>query len=271
MKFGEQVLIKYNISLLGRVKFNLFGVFDIGAYSRSLYFINALKLREIRTKFKKEKLLKVLDAGCGDGSYSFYMEERFSNASIDAIDISSESIEENKALAKKLEISNIDFQKFDFYNLKEKNKYDFIICIATMIYRNFEENKKIFINFLESLKSHGVMYLYLTHKNWEEAMIINPKWYKKVYVNYLKQNCGHIYSMNELSGILSKLGYKIIKKKMVYGFWGELAWEIDKIFKECNIERSKIFIFPILKIMCFMDTLINYKKGAGMIFILEKS
>ena len=73
----------------------------------SFYFAE-MKVRLLQN-FEKNKSLRVLDIGCGDGATELFMQQYFPNWKVDAIDISERSIEE----AKKRNLSNTSFAVYD--------------------------------------------------------------------------------------------------------------------------------------------------------------
>ncbi len=270
-KFGESIILRNNAGFLGKIKFNLFGIIDSGHFLRSSYFRKYLNSQPLKKKFGKEQVLTILDAGCGNGDYSFYLAQRYPNSHIDAIDLNVDILLENRQVQKGLRISNINFLKENLINLDVKDKYDFVFCIGVIIYMSYQENELIFNNLFRSLKKGASMYLYLAHRQWENSLIINRRFYKRMYEQAKQQNRGSLYDETGLALLLAKAGFRIIKQKISGGFWGELGWEIDQILKENRLERMRLLIAPIIKIISLIDIFVSNKKGTGMIFVLEKS
>lgn len=255
-KFGELSLLNLEIH-------------DIGMFSRAVYFKKFLSIPAVQ-KHLCQKQLRILDAGCGDGAYSFYLAQRFPQAQIKAIDINEKMQKENENIQKSAGIPNIKFSSGNAIDLSEKKYYDFIVCISVLIYCPYDKQIQILSNAASALKGGGIIYLFVTCKDWEKSLVLNTRFYKRMYSHFVNQHQEHIFSMAELSSLFEHLKLQIIRKKIVSGWWGELAWEIDKVFKEHNIERWKILVLPLLKLMCFIDVLIDYKRGTGMIFVAQK-
>ncbi|MCG8430364.1 MAG: hypothetical protein MJA29_04250, partial [Candidatus Omnitrophica bacterium] len=100
--------------------------------------------------------------------------------------------------------------------------------------------------------------------------VIPPRFYRRMYEVFLRQNCGRIYGLPEFTRLLEDAGFRIVHRRIVYGFWGELAWEMDKVCKEHRLERWKVLILPLLKMMSLLDIRMRNKKGAGMVCIVRK-
>ncbi len=66
----------------------------------------------------------VLEVACGSGRWSFYLSNKVNY--IKAIDISPQMIEIAKGISKKMNITNIDFEIGEFFDLDLSKKYDLI-------------------------------------------------------------------------------------------------------------------------------------------------
>jgi len=98
----------------------------------------------------KGKSLKILDAGCGNGSFVFWLNE-FGYTQVSGIDISKEMVD----LGKSLDIKNI-FQGDLFEHLKNnKNNYDFIFCRDVLEHFTKPKVFEMFNLFYNSLKTGG--------------------------------------------------------------------------------------------------------------------
>lgn len=270
-RFGESIILRNNVVVRGKIKFIVLGLLDVGYFLRSKYFIKFIKINCVKSRLGRKSEIAILDAGCGNGDYSFYLAERYRYSQIDACDINETILSENRLIQEKLRLSNINFFKKDLIRLDIKEKYDFVFCIGVIIYMNPQENDLIFRNLYNSLKKSGVMYLYLAHRDWENSVMISSKFYRMMYEQAKKQNSGFLYDEKELPLLLSKTGFRIIKQRITGGFWGELSWEIDQILKECRLERIRLILLPFLKSLSLIDMFVGNNKGTGMIFLLEKN
>lgn len=75
---------------------------------------------------------KVLEVGCGVGAQTLMLANNSPDAEITSIDIFKESITRAKALIKKHQISNVEFQVADLFNLPfEDGTFDHIfVCFV---------------------------------------------------------------------------------------------------------------------------------------------
>ena len=121
----------------------------------SFYFAE-MKVKII-TEFESNKVLKVLDVGCGDGAIEMYMNKYFSSWQIDAIDISEQSIKE----ATDKNILNCDFQKYDGKQIPFADKsFDVTFMAGVLHHVNFDLHNDLVKEISRVLKPGGRFYLF---------------------------------------------------------------------------------------------------------------
>lgn len=109
----------------------------------------------IEKEINFDKMLKIIDIGCGTGRHSIELAKR--GYQITGIDLSSTLLERAKEKAK-AENLHIDFQKHDARKLPFKNEFDLAIMIcegAFPLMETDEMNYEILKNVYNVLKSRG--------------------------------------------------------------------------------------------------------------------
>ncbi len=108
--------------------------------------------------FKKDKAIRIADLGCGTGTVSFYVKERFPNAEIDCVDFSPEML---KAARKKLErFRGITYFESDILKFNLIG-YDAVLSSLCLHHIGKEKEKKgFFKQVYNSLLEGGVFYIY---------------------------------------------------------------------------------------------------------------
>jgi SAM-dependent methyltransferase len=267
----EAFMVRYGVRGLARLRCRFLGVPDIGMFSRMSYFLR------LSGRFGFEKLIRgnprarILDAGCGDGLYSLYLARTCPHASIEACDTSQEAIAGNRETAAGMVLDNVSFSVRDLLSINERACYDLVLCIAVLVYRSHEENRRMLENICGSLKEGGMGYVFLTHKDWVSSRVLPARLYRRMYETFCAQNCGRMYGPADFAVLLKQTGFEIVHERVVTGFWGQLAWEIDKVCKEHGLERWKFLILPALKAMALADMYVRNRKGTGMVFVVRKS
>src|SRR3989344_7225247 len=129
----------YLFGFLQSLYIRLFGVPEIGFQIRSMYFRKALRAMH---DFKPKK---ILDAGTGIGSYTFYLAKLFPNALVEAWEIDKNKLEFCKKFSKELNIRNAQFSFRNLTNtLGNKSKFDLIVNIDVL--EHIKDYKKVLKN-----------------------------------------------------------------------------------------------------------------------------
>ena len=76
-----------------------------------------------------------------------------------------------------------------------------------------------------------------------------------------------MYDLEELKEIINSIGFKIIKVRETFDFWGSFAWEIDRITDKYIF--LKIILMPLLKLFAHLDVMFS-KKGGGILILARK-
>ena len=103
----------------------------------------------------------VLDAGCGNGRYTYAMQEL--GATVTSIDVSQEAINECRKINPRAYVWNI----FDLWLGEELGIYDFILCWGVL---HHTKNPRVGFNFLTRVlkpggRLHVMLYRNTTQKN----------------------------------------------------------------------------------------------------------
>ena len=137
---------------------------------------------------------KVLDAGCGPGRDTAYLQE--DGLDVVAVDISEGMIEE----AKKNDVKAI---KGDLLNIISNEEFDGIWCMATLADIPKSHAKKLIQNFYKALKKEGIMYIAVKEGEGEELIEKERYWNSPRFYAF--------YKKDELNQLLKENGFEIIE------------------------------------------------------------
>lgn len=225
----------------------------MGTWIRNLYFDFYL-----RRKIDLSKIKKVLDAGCGKGAYANKLANFLKKSDVAAVDI------KNFPEWNNYKQKNLSFRKMDLGKLKEKNFYNLIVSIDSL--EHIPDNKKILKFFFDALHSKGILYL-ATPCEKNEMHIFPKKWFKSFYQWAKNEHIGEQYKLKELKSILKKLGFHIIFSRYTFTFWGNLAWEMEFLFRNMKNGRFNILMMPLFKFLGYLDLLLPIGKGNNLIIV----
>lgn len=162
-----------------------------------------------------------LDAGCGNGAFSFAAYKKGNRVlGIDFDPAKLKKCEEFRDYLK-IDSSRCEFKVFNIYKLEELGrKFDQIICFETL--EHLKNDKEIIGEFSQILKRGGTLHISV------------PSSERKFYYGEKlsqEEDGGHMrlgYSHKELEEMLKKSGFEIIKKDGVVGFFGKILLNINQ-------------------------------------------
>lgn len=140
-------------------------------------YIHVIK-SQTHKSFKKIPIKKILVAGCGTGLHPINIALCDPKVSIDAIDLSLNSLAYGKRQAEKMNIKNINWYQADILKLKNhKKNYDVIEASGVLHHmENPEEGFKILAN---KLNKNGLFKIGLYSKIYRETLINKKKFLKQ--------------------------------------------------------------------------------------------
>ena len=144
---------------------------------------------------------KILDAGCGPGTDSAYMDAR--GFKVVGVDLSAKML----GLAKK-KSPNIHFQQADIRKLKfDPDSFDGILASYSLIHVPKKKISQTIKSFHKILKPAGIICIGVQEEKSKEIFITEPlKPDEKIFVN--------VISADELRRLLDASGFKVLKKFM---------------------------------------------------------
>ena len=116
-------------------------------------YIHVERLKKIVSLIPKQKNLKILDAGCGEGQLLLRIQKIFSsfNAELYGVDVTNVALERAKKRAPKSKFSLQDLKNLNY----ENNFFDVIIC--TEVIEHVPEYQKVLRELKRILKDRGVL------------------------------------------------------------------------------------------------------------------
>ena len=220
------------------------------------YFIRRKHFENAIHAIKNLHFSSVLDAGCGDGQYSFYLAKLNPSADITAYDINKHQIEQNKIKGKG--VKNIEFIQKDLTEIEDLEIFDLIVCIDVL--EHIQNDKGVIELLYKALKKGGKMYLHVPCSSYYRHFNKFKNWIQEDHVRMG-------YSRDTCLKMLDDVGFKVLKFKGTFGWHGSLAWEL--YMSSSNI-LYKLLIFPLIRLLAYIDVKRNNKQYNAFYFIIEK-
>lgn len=220
----------------------------MGQYLREKYFFRHLQ------KLPVASFCRVLDAGCGPGTYTRSLARTYPNMKITGIDIKEFATWDEPP-------PNVQFKQEDLLRLSGESQYDF--CFSIDVLEHIPGNCRVLENIFRSLKPGGYFYLHMPDDK-HDRRIIPEKFFREFNEWARDEHIGEQYTLEEMKDLLRSIGFTVIRAHNTFGFWGKLAWEVDRITD--SKRNIKVLLMPLLKVLAHLD--IWFPKSAGSISVL---
>jgi 2-polyprenyl-3-methyl-5-hydroxy-6-metoxy-1,4-benzoquinol methylase len=219
----------------------------IGQYVRSLHF-----RRQCR-RLPLPQFRRVLDAGCGEGSYALAMAGACPWAEIQAMDISQSPLPPGAP-------ANLSIVQKDLLQLAGSEEFDFIYCIDVL--EHIRNNQQVMRNFHRELGRGGYLFLHMPDDS-RQKRIFPDRFFRDFSQWADQEHIGEQYSLEELSQLLSKIGFSILQARYTFGRLGQLAWELDRLTDK--YWRTKIILMPMLKLLARISVHTRPRQGSLLV------
>lgn len=244
------------------------------------YFI--LGLMFLRTWFVKRALRNLLsmyhgpftlfDAGSGFGQYSYYIAQKFPNATIHAIDVKEDYIDDCRAFFKQAGVRNVDFAVEDLTVPTHTDRFDFILSVDVM--EHIQDDVQVFKNFYAALKEHGTVLINTpSNLGGSDADSESDE-------SFIGEHARNGYGADEIKEKLHAAGFSSVNVRYTYGRFGSVAWRFGIKYPMIMLNKSKIFfaVLPFYYLVTLWFTLMlmwidyhsNNTTGTGLLVTAQK-
>lgn len=220
----------------------------------------------INKSLQKKHAGKIIDLGCGRGTYVFALSKKGFNAL--GLTFDSSDVKEANARKSRFKIKNCSFRKVDLRKLdKEKKlKNNFDIAICSEVIEHLVNDEKLIRDISNIVKKDGLLFLttpYDSQANKNPRRIKGIKEGQHVRIGYNKEI---------LRKILEKNKFELISVSYSGGILSQKAKEILNILSKRNYSLGRIMILPVKIICSIFDPVITkrLKKDFASICITAK-
>lgn len=255
MLFGSQ-LYQLNLPVnprQNRFFYTIYGQMQIGGRIRFCHLTRLFR--------PMVKQFRLLDFGCGNGNYGFVLASKNPQSRIESYDTDQSKIPRIRDL--KCKPDNLYFLSREDYSTIPARSYDYILCIDVL--EHIEDDAGTLKHLAGLLKPGGILFIHLPKNHKKRRSVLKDTFHEE-HEDHLRDEYTESESRDLFRGIRSLQLQKLV---YTFGFWGELAWEIDNLL----IRRSpkiRYLLFPILYIMAWIDARGSNRWGNGFFLIAGK-
>ncbi|TFG76639.1 MAG: class I SAM-dependent methyltransferase [Chrysiogenales bacterium] len=195
----------------------------------------------------------MLDAGCGEGSYSLEIANACPWAEIRALDLKHGTLPDGAP-------ANLSRVQGDLLQLAGKEEFDFIYSIDVL--EHIRGNQQVMRHFHRELKDGGYLFLHMPSDTLDQRIF--PDRFFRRFDNWADhEHVGEQYSLPELTLLLTRSGFSICHAQYTFGWLGSLAWELDRLTD--SHWHMKISLMPILKLLARLSVLLKTSRGSLLV------
>lgn len=227
--------------------------------------VRAMHVKKMLKDFKEPRT--ILDAGCGDGCYSFYLARRFPKSKVHAIDKSRELIEACETIRARLNITNLRFEVQSLIDLSSRGSYDLILCIDVL--EHILEDQVALNNIGDTLSDQGILILHVPQRRELNRFVLKP-----LDEGYVHDHVRNEYTEQEIEDKIERAGLHIQSKRYTFGWPGSLARELYYFFERSSglprmFYRTMVFLPSLL--LGMQDTVMPNSGHQGFLYRLSRT
>jgi SAM-dependent methyltransferase len=251
--------------ILGQIYILLFGTPHLGTFANGVYLRRILRSRTFSS---------VLDAGCGDGTFAFYVAALNPRTSVLGVDIGEQGLHDAdttlgvcERVSRAIQLRNLTLRQLDLRQLNMPESFDLIYTFDVL--EHIKENKAVLQNLYQALVPGG--FLLLRIPNRVQKRILNAKFTEEHAKWGAIEHVGQHYEMKTLLQDLREIGYTIVDATYTDGLYGRLSFELSEALNYYEISQAIQFaLTPLLKILRWLDTRCSLTEGDGLLVLCRK-
>jgi len=227
--------------------------------------VRAMHVQRMLRRVKSPR--QILDAGCGDGSYTFHLARRFPEARVLGIDASAQLIDDCERRRTRRVTSNLVFERLSLIELSPQNRYDLILCIDVL--EHLVEDGVALQNLQAALSPGGFLILHVPQRR-----SLNRHTWRPLGDEYVREHVREEYSEDEIKRLIAESGLEVLARRYTFGILGALAREIYYTLDPWPRAPRRMLlaaIFPVLLALAVGDTWLgNLERHQGFLLLLRR-
>jgi SAM-dependent methyltransferase len=226
---------------------------------------NGLRIRLRRVLPATEgRYERILDAGCGNGVFSFELAKRHPEATVLGLDLEPALVERANTIAERAGITNCSFRVADVTKLDFDGEFDLVVSVDNL--EHVEDDIAAMRGLLRALRPGGKLVLHV------------PGYERRWFVFGRRVNFdvpGHVrpgYRIDELRSKLQDSGIQVDMCRATYGITETFTNNISYTITGADQRRKLLYaaVFPLLLVVSWFGQFSRPKWGAGVLAIAHR-
>jgi 2-polyprenyl-3-methyl-5-hydroxy-6-metoxy-1,4-benzoquinol methylase len=212
----------------------------------------------------------VLDAGGGEGAFSYWLAKKFPEWHIVVADNEAATLERGERIKAGLKLSNLDVRPTDLRDPGDEKAYDLVLC--TDVLEHIEEDDLVVKHLATSLKPGGV--LIVTSPSVPQPRHLALVRWRERRIGFHPSDYGHVrdgYSERQLAMLLDHAGLEVETVKRTFGRFGTLMFDIFFVTGD-NKPNPLVYaaLFPFYMALGGLDVALPGRNGAAVLGVGRK-
>lgn len=238
-------------------------------------FINILGIPVVGLRIRARNLLQllpeipgtvdILDAGSGPGVITFLLAAKYTKARITGIDISSEEINNCRAIAAKGNFDNTSFEQSDISDITWQDRFELAVCVD--ILEHIENDQSAIDSLCSALVPGGTLILHVPAKFRRYPV------FKRTLNFNVPSHIREGYTLDHLQTLVEKAELKIMDAGHTFGFMETLANNLGYMITKAEKRNRLLYAlaFPFLNTLGWLGQKSHPGQlGAGVYVVAKK-
>ena len=204
---------------------------------------------------------QILDAGCGEGSYSLWLSQRYPDGMVTAADTHQQTLDDVNVLAAQAGRTNIKITTLDLEHLDAVSEYDLIICVDVM--EHIENHQRVMANLHRALRPGGHLVLHVPQP--QQRFLFVRRTFGPGHPHVREG-----YTPVELERLLRGQGFAVVASEQSFGSLATLACEVDEILWTSKLYPVWLAMYPLLLLVGSWDISRPVRHGHGVLMVARQ-
>lgn len=212
----------------------------------------------------------LLDAGGGEGAFSYWVARKFPEWKIVVADNEQDTLERGLRIKDRLRLTNVEVRLSDLRDAVEEKSYDVVLC--TDVLEHIAEDGLVLKNLGTALKPGGVVIV--TSPSVPQPRHLPLVRWRERRIGFHPSDYGHVrdgYSNTELARLLEHAGLEVESVRHTFGPFGTLMF--DLFFATGDNEPHPLVyaaLFPLYMALARLDLALPARHGAAVLGVGRK-
>ncbi len=238
--------------------FRILGPIGVHARIRNARVLQALEGIPLAGK-------QLIDFGSGYGYALHYLSERYPTASFEGIEIDPLQVADCGRIIRQKGIQNLVFRQGTSEDITCRECYDVVISIDVL--EHVQEDEKMLATMARVLRpgGHAVIHVPLRHQLQRRIL---PVFRGHTVEDHVRDE----YVPEEIQAKVESTGLRVLRIESGFGFWGELAFELNNLFWHNSVLHglTALFFWPISMLAGYADARAHLKQGNSILLVAVK-